>query len=67
MNDRELFRVTLRPAPGTAGLQALRLALKTLRRRYGLQCVRVEIVLPEDASVLEQTPHDLIADADTHS
>jgi hypothetical protein len=33
----------LRALPGTDGVRALRAALKTLLRRYGLRCVSVEV------------------------
>lgn len=48
MTPRERFLVTLRPEPGVAGLVALRGLLKVALRRFGLRCIRVEIVLPAD-------------------
>jgi hypothetical protein len=35
--------VRLRAPPGVDGVRALRAALKTLLRRYGLKCVSVEV------------------------
>jgi hypothetical protein len=54
MSDRELFVLMLRPEPGVAGLQALRLALKALLRNHGLRCLRVEIALGDDPPLLEE-------------
>jgi hypothetical protein len=38
-----VFLVRLRALPGVDAVRALRAALKVLLRRYGLQCVSVEI------------------------
>jgi hypothetical protein len=44
---RELiFLVRLRVLLGVDGIRALRAALKTLLRRYGLKCLSVEIETP---------------------
>jgi hypothetical protein len=61
MTGRELYIITLRPEePHVAGLRALRAALKTLLRRFGLRCTRVEIVLPGDPLLLKQPgPRDV--------
>jgi hypothetical protein len=45
MTKRErsvLFKVVLYAMPGTDGVRALRAALKTLLRRFGLRAVSVE-------------------------
>jgi hypothetical protein len=36
------FVVTLRAAPGTDAIRALRWALKLLLRKFGLRCVSIE-------------------------
>jgi hypothetical protein len=44
------FLVRLRALPGVDGVRALRAALKTLLRKYGLRCVSAEV---EDANSQE--------------
>jgi hypothetical protein len=39
---RPIFLIRLRALPGVDGVRALRAALKTLLRRYGLQCMSAE-------------------------
>jgi hypothetical protein len=63
---RESFVITLRPEPGTAGLQALRLALKTLLRSYGLRCTKIEIVLGDAPPLLKEPLQGDIANVVTH-
>jgi hypothetical protein len=48
----QVFIVRLHALPGVDGVRALRAALKTLLRRYGLKCVSVELenANPEEAS-----------------
>jgi hypothetical protein len=42
MIRRPIFTIVLRAEPGvTEPVKALRLALKTLLRRFGLRCVRI--------------------------
>lgn len=38
-----VFLVRLRALPGVDGVKALKAALKTLLRRYGLKCLSVEV------------------------
>jgi len=40
--DRPVYVLRLKPAPGTDHVKMLRMALKTLLRRFGLRCVSVE-------------------------
>ena len=40
--------VRLRALPNVDGVRALRPALKTLLRRYGLRCVSVEVETPNE-------------------
>jgi hypothetical protein len=49
---RETYVLTLRPMPGVNGVRALRFALRCLKRRYGLQAMKVEPLatpVPTDA------------------
>ena len=41
MTGRPVFVLTLRAEPGVNSIQALRAALKALRRTYGLKCIRL--------------------------
>jgi hypothetical protein len=38
---RPVFVIALRPEPRVDGIRALRGALKTLKRRFGLRCVNI--------------------------
>jgi hypothetical protein len=55
MSERVKFVVTLVPTPGTNGVHALRWALKTLLRRYGLRAM--------DVREEQDTPVTNVADA----
>jgi hypothetical protein len=38
-----IFLIRLRALPGVDGVRALRAALKTLLRRYGLRCISIDM------------------------
>jgi hypothetical protein len=40
---RPIYIIRLRALPGVDAVQALRAALKTLLRRYGLKCLSIEV------------------------
>jgi hypothetical protein len=46
MNKLSVFVIRLRALPGVDGVRALKAALKTLLRRYGLRCLSVEVETP---------------------
>jgi hypothetical protein len=56
-SDRPAFVVTLKAMPGVDPVIALRLALKVLRRAFGLQCVSIR----RDAPLLEQSSQGDVA------
>ena len=46
--ERPLFVVTLQPQPGVDGVHALRGALKTALRRFGLKAVSAYVASPQN-------------------
>lgn len=49
-----VYRLDLRPEPGVDGIQALRAALKSLLRSYGLRAVTVAELSPDEAQAVEK-------------
>ena len=41
-HSRQVFVISVRPLPGIRPFPALRAALKTLKRRHGLQCISIK-------------------------
>jgi len=49
-----VYRLDLRPEPGVDGIQALRAALKSLLRSYGLRAVAVSELDEREAAATER-------------
>ena len=49
-----VYRLDLRPEPGVDGIQALRAALKSLLRSYGLRAVAVSELDEGEAQAVER-------------